>query len=325
MDQELQRIKDANPLEAVMLESGIQPGPLFTHGWKICCPFHAERTPSFCVYVEENRFKCFGCGKSGDVFEWVKLKNGVNFFEAKRFLADRAKIALEKKLPNPKNERKIVVPVPDKERRNRLMEASITCLQEDAEVQDLYLHKKRGISLEVAKRYCLGFMKELVFTATSSRDGKPYTARVNNCWVIPVATPDGQYVACKIHVEDPPEGKSKSFWFPLGTWPKDRPYHAYTTLWPCPEWQDKSPEIFLEPGMLKAFASLSMGFQACGLSQSESMFNAELADKLARRIVILPRDPDAAGEKLAERAKELLTGKAFRLKVFNPTEEIKLS
>lgn len=323
VDAELQRIKDANPLETVILESGIQPGPLFTHGWKALCCFHSEKTPSLCVYTEEQRFKCYGCGKSGDVFSWVMEKQGMTFGQAKRFLAERAKIKLESRLPNPKAERKIQVPVPDKERLHRIVESATTELQNDSELQDVYLHKKRGISLEIAKRYLLGFKRVLEYRAVD-KDGKPYTARVENCWVIPVATPDGKYCAIKLHREDPPEGQTKSYWMPIGIWPKNKPQHGYTGLWPNPEWQDNSPEIFLEGGMLKSFASLSMGFQSCAVTQSESSLCPELMDRLARRIVIVVRDPDKAGEMFAEKAKELLTGRAFKLKVINPSEQIDL-
>ncbi len=36
-----------------------------------CCPFHAENTPSFKVHADQQYFKCFGCGASGDVFDWL--------------------------------------------------------------------------------------------------------------------------------------------------------------------------------------------------------------------------------------------------------------
>ena len=36
--------------------------------YKALCPFHNEKTPSFLVNQEKNTFNCFGCGKSGDIF-----------------------------------------------------------------------------------------------------------------------------------------------------------------------------------------------------------------------------------------------------------------
>ncbi|MBP9817618.1 DNA primase [Candidatus Shapirobacteria bacterium] len=55
-----------------------------------CCPFHGEKTPSFTVSPELQIFKCFGCGKSGDVFTFVQEFNKIDFREA---LEDLAKIA----------------------------------------------------------------------------------------------------------------------------------------------------------------------------------------------------------------------------------------
>ncbi len=58
------------------------------------CPFHQEKTPSFTVLPEQGLFKCFGCGKGGDVFSFVQQREGVTFLEAMRVLADRAGVDL---------------------------------------------------------------------------------------------------------------------------------------------------------------------------------------------------------------------------------------
>ena len=43
------------------------------------CPFHYEKTPSFCVNEIEQFYKCFGCGESGDVITFVQKYEGVAF------------------------------------------------------------------------------------------------------------------------------------------------------------------------------------------------------------------------------------------------------
>ena len=58
------------------------------------CPFHSEKTPSFTVSPELGLFKCFGCGKGGDVFSFVQQRENVPFTEAMRVLADRAGVEL---------------------------------------------------------------------------------------------------------------------------------------------------------------------------------------------------------------------------------------
>src|SRR5512139_694709 len=59
------------------------------------CPFHKEKTPSFNVNPHRQIFHCFGCHKGGDVFTFIKEYENVDFPEAVRRLADRAKIPLE--------------------------------------------------------------------------------------------------------------------------------------------------------------------------------------------------------------------------------------
>jgi DNA primase len=59
------------------------------------CPFHKEKTPSFNVNPHRQIFHCFGCHKGGDVFTFVREYESIDFVEAVRRLADRAKIPLE--------------------------------------------------------------------------------------------------------------------------------------------------------------------------------------------------------------------------------------
>ncbi len=58
------------------------------------CPFHKEKTPSFNVNPQRQVFHCFGCHAGGDVFEFVKQYENIDFPEAVRRLAERARIPL---------------------------------------------------------------------------------------------------------------------------------------------------------------------------------------------------------------------------------------
>ena len=60
------------------------------------CPFHNEKTPSFTVNEELQRFKCFGCGIGGDSIEFIKLYNKVDFKEALETAAKLAGVELTK-------------------------------------------------------------------------------------------------------------------------------------------------------------------------------------------------------------------------------------
>jgi len=45
-----------------------------SHRWQGACPFHDDRTPSFFVDVQTERFVCFGCKVRGDVIEFVRMR-----------------------------------------------------------------------------------------------------------------------------------------------------------------------------------------------------------------------------------------------------------
>lgn len=64
-----------------------------------CCPFHAEKSPSFKVENERQAYKCFGCGASGDAFKWLIETEGLSFPEAVEKLAADAGVELPKWSP----------------------------------------------------------------------------------------------------------------------------------------------------------------------------------------------------------------------------------
>lgn len=58
------------------------------------CPFHQEKTPSFTVNEEKQFFKCFGCGKGGNVYKFLMYKDNLTFPESVEQVANFAHIPM---------------------------------------------------------------------------------------------------------------------------------------------------------------------------------------------------------------------------------------
>ncbi|MCZ6573809.1 MAG: DNA primase [Planctomycetota bacterium] len=62
--------------------------------YKGLCPFHDEKTPSFTVFPQSQRYVCFGCGEKGDAFAFIMRRQNLTFPEAIRELARQAHIEI---------------------------------------------------------------------------------------------------------------------------------------------------------------------------------------------------------------------------------------
>jgi DNA primase len=123
--------------------------------YKANCPFHEERTPSFYVVPEKGFYKCFGCGKSGSVFDFVMERMGMDFVEAVKYVAGRAGVEVREvrgKRPEEDPNRPLyeVTAFAQSWFREQLLDESV-----GAEAR-AYL-EGRGIASEVAERFGLGF------------------------------------------------------------------------------------------------------------------------------------------------------------------------
>lgn len=81
---DLHAIRQANPLPPIVGASvKLQRAG---NEFKACCPFHPDRSPSFTIFADGERFHCFGCGASGDVLDYVQRLHGVGLIDAAEIL-----------------------------------------------------------------------------------------------------------------------------------------------------------------------------------------------------------------------------------------------
>lgn len=62
-----------------------------------CCPFHHEKTPSFSVSPSKGIYKCFGCGKAGNVASFLMEHEQMSYVEALKYLGSKYGIEVKEK------------------------------------------------------------------------------------------------------------------------------------------------------------------------------------------------------------------------------------
>jgi DNA primase catalytic core len=92
MREIIEKIKDNTSIESIIGETVALKRS--GSNLKGCCPLHHERTPSFYVRTSAQTFHCYGCGKNGDVIQFLIERDGIPFNEALLFLAKKANIEL---------------------------------------------------------------------------------------------------------------------------------------------------------------------------------------------------------------------------------------
>lgn len=118
-----------------------------------CCPFHHEKTPSFCVNVQKGIFKCFGCGEGGNAITFLMKINNQSFTEVIQDLAQQFGI----ELPHIKGQNKEYIEEKKKikEAVSKASEYYYENLKKNKEA--LAYLEKRGIGENIIDTYKLGF------------------------------------------------------------------------------------------------------------------------------------------------------------------------
>ena len=124
--------------------------------WVGLCPFHAEKSGSFNVREETARYRCFGCGASGDIFRFVQDIEHVDFVGAIEALAGKYGYQLTYTSGTESK---------DRQRRKRLVETMAAAADwyhdrllnsPDARTARDYL-RARGLAGDVARNFRLGW------------------------------------------------------------------------------------------------------------------------------------------------------------------------
>lgn len=120
-----------------------------------CCPFHQEKSPSFVVSQDLQIYKCFGCGKAGDVFNFMEEYNRIDFKDALEDLAKMAGIKLvhNSKLSGEESKRKRLFEI-NKEAA-KFYHYILTSHELGKEALEYV--EKRGISKEIINKFLMGF------------------------------------------------------------------------------------------------------------------------------------------------------------------------
>ena len=121
------------------------------------CPFHNEKTPSFNVNPERGIYKCFGCGKGGNVFTFLQDYHRLNFPEAVKQLAHKANVVLPEEDITPQERERI-----DRQTAagKAMAEAAAywhRLLFTEAGKAALAYLRKRGFGEDTIKTFMLGF------------------------------------------------------------------------------------------------------------------------------------------------------------------------
>ncbi|MGA8849665.1 MAG: DNA primase [Dehalococcoidia bacterium] len=145
--------------------------------FKGLCPFHSEKHPSFFVFPEQQSWHCFGaCGTGGDIFSFIMKKEGIDFGQALRLLAQRGGITLSpieapSKAEDEKKERLFQINEAAAEYYHHLLSNA-----KAGEAARKYL-AARKVTPETIKEFRLGFSPDAWEIIKNYLAGKGYTEK----------------------------------------------------------------------------------------------------------------------------------------------------
>ena len=296
------------------------------------CPFHSEKTPSFNVHPVRQIFHCFGCGKGGDVFDFVMEMERCEFPEALRIVAEKCGIALPRPKEHSPEERK------EKQQRTVLVEmhreAQTFFVKQlegtlEGKAARAYL-EDRGLDKDAIARFGIGYAPSggdtllrqlkpkynenlLVESGLVSRDqGGRLFDRFRRRITFPISNESGKIVAFGARAlgDDMPKYLNS---------PETPIYSKSNVLYHMDRAKEgirRQDFAILVEGYMDAIAVARVGISnvvaSCGTSLAEPQI--KLLGRFTRRVIV-NYDPDAAGQTATERSLSLLLEQDFEVRV----------
>lgn len=267
------------------------------------CPLHSDKTPSFTVYKHENiwLWKCFGCSKTGNIFMLLQELDSITFGEAVEKVRNTLgqNVPKEWKKVQEKSQAFSAIAPQNPKKTIKLSEHAKyeSALAESPEAIAYLL--KRGIALETAKTFHLGYRKSIVSCCPKFAQSHPEVADAG--WIsIP-------YIKGDLIVMDQFKSivtSKESCRFPgMDTCM----YNLDTIDWAEP--------VYVTEGALDAVVLEQAGFKACALYNATSSPTPEERDKLMEADhIILAGDSDAVGVQAMTKLHNELQEKTLYLK-----------
>src|SRR6202047_3107263 len=249
------------------------------------CPFHQEKTPSFTVSPIKQIFYCFGCGKGGDIFNFVMEMERCEFPDALRLVAEKCGISI----PKPK-------PSSPAERTQSSVRATLVEMHRAA--QTFFVNQLQGTAEgKLARAYL-----EDSGLFDLSRRRIPF----------PIANEAGKIVAfgCRALGDDQPKYLNS---------PETPIYSKSNVLYHLDRAKEalrRSDFAVLVEGYMDAIAVARAGISnvvaSCGTSLAEPQI--KLLGRFTKRVIV-NYDPDTAGQAATERSISILLEQDFEVRV----------
>ncbi|MES2503845.1 MAG: CHC2 zinc finger domain-containing protein [Myxococcota bacterium] len=251
------------------------------------CPFHGEKSPSFNVRPDRGYFKCFGCGASGDVFEFLQKTTGQLFIDIVKRLASEHGIEIEQTY---------------KPRVNPAVADSL------ASMQSMFRQQLKGEALSYLTRqrkYSTDFIDKMELGYGGAVSGL-FQGRIT----IPIKNHRGQLVAFGGRIFNDSEKSRPKYVNSAASELYDKGHVLYGLFESLPLIKTQKRVVLVE-GYFDVMALLAVGIPAvapCGTSLTEG--HLELIHKYTDQVVLC-FDQDSAGHLAHEKALLMFLSKGF--------------